>query len=130
VDAQILKDASPLFADVPDDALTKVSTFAHVEEYTDGQAIVREGDFANDFYVIEDGKVRVEREGEKLATKKAGEVFGEQALIEKSERSASVIAEGRVRVLVIEHWELARMRKAMPEVIEKLHEAVQKYKQD
>ena len=130
MDAQILKEASPLFENVPDEAINKVATFAHIEEHSDGKAIVREGDFANDFYVIEEGKVKIEKDGQTIASKKAGEVFGEQALIEKSERSASVIADGRVRVIKIEHWELSRMRKAMPEVVEKLHAAIQSYKSD
>ena len=50
---------------------------------------------------------------------------GEQGLLEKQERSASVIATSVVRALKIEHWELARMRKAMPEVVDGLMKTVE-----
>jgi CRP/FNR family cyclic AMP-dependent transcriptional regulator len=69
--------------------------------------------------------VRVEKGGEKVAELGPGDVFGEQGLLEKQERSASVIATSVVRALKIEHWELARMRKAMPEVVDGLVKTVE-----
>jgi CRP/FNR family cyclic AMP-dependent transcriptional regulator len=52
-------------------------------------------------------------------------VFGEQGLLEKQERSATVTATSRLRVIKIEHWELSRMRKSMPEVVEELQRKVE-----
>ena len=46
--------------------------------------IVKEGGFSNDFYVIEDGTAKVERDGEELAELGPGDVFGEQGLLEGS----------------------------------------------
>ena len=54
-----------------------------------------------------------------------GDVFGEQGLLEKQERSASVIATSSLRALKIEHWEIPRMRRAMPEVVEHLQKTVE-----
>jgi CRP-like cAMP-binding protein len=54
-----------------------------------------------------------------------GDVFGEQGLLEKQERSATVTATSRLRVIKIEHWELSRMRKSMPEVVEELQRKVE-----
>ena len=88
------------------------------------EVIIEEGGYANDFYAIEEGTVQVTKAGEKVATLGAGDVFGEQGLLERQERSASVIAETVVRALKIEHWELSRMRKAMPEVVEDLLKTV------
>ena len=119
MDVSALK-STPLFANVPDDALGKVATFATLESVAEGKTIIREGGFSNDFYVIEDGTVRVEREGEHLADLGPGDVFGEQGLLEKQERSATVVATSPVRLIRIEHWELSRMRQAMPEVVEEL----------
>ncbi len=51
--------------------------------------------------------------------------FGEQGLLEKQERSASVIATSPLRALKIEHWEIPRMRRAMPEVLEQLQRTVE-----
>ena len=91
MDVSALKN-TPLFAEVPDEALSKVATFATLESAAEGKTIIREGGYSNDFYVIEDGTVKVEREGEHLADLGAGDVFGEQGLLEKQERSATVIA--------------------------------------
>ena len=96
MDVSALKN-TPLFADVPDEALTKVATFASLESVAEGKTIIREGGYSNDFYVIEDGTVKVEREGEHLADLGPGDVFGEQGLLEKQERSATVTATSPVR---------------------------------
>jgi len=124
VDASQLKRTS-LFADVPDESLAKIAPFTKVDEFAPGKTIVKEGGYANDFYVIEEGKARVERDGESIAELGPGDVFGEQALLEKQARSASVIAEETLRVIKIEHWELSRMRKSMPDVVEQLQKQVE-----
>ena len=90
------------------------------ESAVEGKTIIREGGYSNDFYVIEDGTVKVEREGEHLADLGPGDVFGEQGLLEKQERSATVTATSPVRLIKIEHWELARMKSAMPDVVDQL----------
>ena len=109
-----------MFADVPDDDLRKVATFATTEEFTEGETVVKEGGYSNHFYAIQEGTVKVERGGEHLADLGPGDVFGEQGLLEGQERSASVVAASPLRVIKIEHWELSRMRKAMPQVVEEL----------
>jgi CRP-like cAMP-binding protein len=124
VDVSSLKN-TPLFADVEDEKLSKVATFASLESAAEGKTIIREGGYSNDFYIIEDGTVKVEREGEHLADLGPGDFFGEQGLLEKQARGASVIATSPVRLIKIEHWELARMKQAMPEVVEQLRTKVE-----
>ena len=80
----------PLFAEVPDEALAKIAPFATLEEWPEGKEIVQEGGFSNHFYAIESGSAKVEREGEHLADLNEGDIFGEQGLLEHSERSATV----------------------------------------
>lgn len=113
-----------LFAEVPDEALAKIAPFTKVDEFAEGRDIVKEGGYANDFYVITEGTATVEREGEHLADLGPGDVFGEQALLEKQQRSATVTATDTVRVIKIEHWELSRMKKAMPDVVAQLQQKV------
>ena len=115
----------PLFQDVPDDALRKVATFAELESHPEGAAVVKEGAYANDFYAIEDGTAKVERDGQQLAELGPGDVFGEQALLESEQRSASVIATSPLRVIKIAHWELDKMKRDMPQVVDELKRQVQ-----
>ena len=124
MDESLLKKI-PLFAEVPDEDLRKVATFATTEEFPEGATVVKEGAYSNHFYAIQEGTVKVERGGEHLADLGPGDVFGEQGLLERQERSASVVATSPLRVIKIEHWELSRMRKTLPEVVEDLERRVQ-----
>ena len=124
MDESLLKKI-PLFAEVPDEDLRKVATFATTEEFTEGATVVKEGAYSNHFYAIQEGTVKVERGGQQVADLGPGDVFGEQGLLERQERSASVVASSPLRVIKIEHWELSRMRKAMPKVVEDLQRKVE-----
>jgi CRP-like cAMP-binding protein len=118
----------PLFQNVPDDALKRVATFAELESHSEGAAVVKEGAYANDFFAIEDGTAKVERDGEKLADLGPGDVFGEQALLEGEQRSASVIATSPLRVIKIAHWELDKMKRDMPDAVAELTRQVDAHK--
>ena len=124
MDVSLLKSI-PLFAEVPDDKLQKIAPFANADQFAEGEVVIKEGGYSNHFYAIEEGTAEVERNGEHLADLGPGDIFGEQGLLEKQERSASVIATSRLRVIKIEHWELSRMRKSMPEVVEELQQKVE-----
>jgi len=114
-----------LFEGVEDEKLAKIAPFTQLVEFPEGKVIIQEGGFANDFYAIDEGSVEVTKGGEKVASLGPGDVFGEQGLLEKQERSASVVAASTVRALKIEHWELSRMKKAMPEVVDDLVKTVE-----
>jgi CRP/FNR family cyclic AMP-dependent transcriptional regulator len=124
LDVSLLKTI-PLFAEVPEDQLRKIAPFAETDEFAEGQVVVKEGGYSNHFFAIEDGTAKVERDGQHIADLGPGDVFGEQGLLEKQERSATVTATSRLRVIKIEHWELSRMRKSMPEVVEELQRKVE-----
>lgn len=115
----------PLFSDVPEESLGKIAPFTSVDEFVEGTHVLKEGGFSNDFYVITEGGATVERDGKQIAELGPGDVFGEQGLLEKEQRSATVTATSTLRVIKIENWELARMRSAMPEVVERLAKLVQ-----
>ncbi len=124
MDPSLLKTI-PLFADVADEKLRKIAPFATTDEFAAGQVVIKEGGYSNHFFAIEEGTASVERDGEHLADLGPGDVFGEQGLLEKQERSATVTATSRLRVIKIEHWELSRMRKSMPEVVDELQRKVE-----
>jgi CRP/FNR family cyclic AMP-dependent transcriptional regulator len=115
----------PLFAEVPDEALQKIAPFATLEEWPEGKEIVKEGGYSNHFFAIEDGKATVSRAGEEIAELGPGDVFGEQGLLEKQERSATVTAAAQIKLIKIEHWELSRMKQSMPEVVDQLRQKVE-----
>ena len=114
-----------LFKDVDESKLSKIAPFTMLVEFPAGKTVIQEGGFSNDFYAIESGGASVERGGERIAELGPGDVFGEQGLLEKQERSATVVATSPLRALKIEYWEIPRMRKAMPEVLEELQRTIE-----
>ena len=121
MDASQLKRI-PIFEDVSDEELRVVTTFASSEEFPEGKVILREGDFSNHLYAIEEGTVKATRDGEEIGQLGPGDIFGEVGLLEKERRTASIVATSRVRVIKIEHWELQRMKKKLPDVYKRIEE--------
>lgn len=74
--------------------------------YQDGEIITRQGDVGKVMYVIQKGKVDilVERDGHEtlLRVAEEGEFLGEMAIFDHEVRSATLRAQGEVKVLTID----------------------------
>lgn len=62
-----------------------------LETYQKGQAIVRQDEPGDKFYIIEEGILYAEKGGRKVMDYKDGDYFGELALLKSQPRAASVI---------------------------------------
>jgi CRP-like cAMP-binding protein len=75
-------------------------------DYEDGEIIVRQGDEGDNMFVIQEGQVEVLKETDghetRLRIASEGEFMGEMAIFERVNRSATLRAMGRVRVLTID----------------------------
>ena len=60
----------------------------------DGDEIIRQGDKGNDFFIIQEGFVLVQVNGEVVTELGSGAYFGELALLSNQRRAATVIAKG------------------------------------
>src|SRR5882724_177045 len=74
------------------------------ERFSFGSTVVREGDEADAFYVMVTGRARVLKQGQNgeelsLSILRAGQSFGEMALLEYGRRGATVRASSDVEVL-------------------------------
>ncbi len=70
-----------------------------VEEYEDGDVIIREGNQDIDFFKLIRGGLTVVKSGKKIAElTEPGEYFGEMAAISGEHRTASIISQGRSTV--------------------------------
>jgi CRP/FNR family transcriptional regulator, cyclic AMP receptor protein len=115
----------PVFADIPDDELAKIATFAQEVTVEEGRDLVREGDFSYEFMAIEEGKAEVTRHGEHVADLGPGDFFGEVGLLEKTLRNATVTAKSSVRIITLTGWDLKRIERSMPEAIERIRATVE-----
>jgi hypothetical protein len=69
--------------------------------YEQGQAIVRQGDEGRELFLLLDGIVDVEVDGEEVAEIGPGALLGEKALLEGGKRTATLWATTPVRAVVV-----------------------------
>ncbi|HJT38364.1 MAG TPA: cyclic nucleotide-binding domain-containing protein [Actinomycetota bacterium] len=85
----------------PPAEVEQIASRAHVMVFDDGEVIVPEGEEGLGFYFITDGRVRVLRAGDVIASLGAGDFFGEVSLLEGTVRNATVVADGTVTCIGI-----------------------------
>ena len=78
MDEQKLKSV-PLFASLGREDLRRVAQVADGIDVREGKELLREGEFAYEFMVVQDGQAEVTREGEHIADLGPGDFLGEIA---------------------------------------------------
>ncbi|MFN3659807.1 MAG: Crp/Fnr family transcriptional regulator [Brevinematales bacterium] len=94
--------------------------------YEDGQIIFLEHEPGNELYIIQEGKVKITKlvgnNEVLLAVLKKGDIFGEMALLDNKPRSASAIAFGPTKLMVINRANFEPTVQAHPEIATKIIE--------
>jgi len=77
------------------------------QHYASGTTIFREGELGDRMYIIISGQVHIRKRTNEnshkiLTTLKKGDVFGEMAIVEQKPRSASAIADGDCKLMVLD----------------------------
>ncbi|MGH8926970.1 MAG: cyclic nucleotide-binding domain-containing protein, partial [Acidimicrobiia bacterium] len=80
-----------------------------------GGHVVKAGDFAYRFFLIVEGNAAVSRDGVIVADLKAGDVFGEMALVEDIPRNADVVAVTPMTLLALMSWDFRQALDTFPE---------------
>jgi CRP/FNR family transcriptional regulator len=93
---ELLKSV-PLFADLEEEELERFSHVAVPRSFPAGTRVFHEGDDSDACYIVKEGSFRVTREHSDgraitLATLGPGEIFGELAMLDGDQRSASAEA--------------------------------------
>lgn len=103
---------------------------ATIAQWTDevavreGHELATQGQFAHEFFLIEEGSAEVTKDGERIAELGPGEFFGEIGLLETDRRTASVVATTPMRLIVMFQREFKQMEKHMPAVADRLRSAI------
>ena len=102
---ELLKNVA-IFKDLDDSEIAEVAEKCKEESFNSGEYIFREGEAGNRLYLIVKGEVRISRDvpgsgEEALAVLKAGALFGEMSVFDRSERSTHAISNGGTTLLTI-----------------------------
>jgi CRP-like cAMP-binding protein len=106
----------PLFAGLRDADLTQIERLADEVDVPSATSLTREGQFGHEFFVIVEGRVRVERDGRKINELGPGDFVGEIALIDGRPRTATVTTEAPTRLLVLAHREFRTLLDSFPQI--------------
>jgi voltage-gated potassium channel len=67
----------------------------------------------------------VHRNGQEIATLGPGDFFGEAGVLGKGLRAASVTTTEPTRLVTLNHWDIQRLRKEIPQVLQRMEEAIE-----
>jgi cAMP-dependent protein kinase regulator len=113
-----------LFSSLSKRERSEIAGRADEIDVPEGTQLVREGEFAYEFFVIEDGAAEVLRDGEHVADLGPGDFLGEMGIVTQSPRNASVVAREPMRVIVLSEQDFRGVARAFPSVAERIREAV------
>ena len=116
----------PLFADLERKELQQVAGSMKERTFAAGETVTREGQGGVGFFVIEDGEAEVTVRGERRATLKAGDYFGEVALLGENARSATITATSPLHCYGMTFWDFRPLVENSQTIAWKLLQAMAK----
>jgi CRP-like cAMP-binding protein len=95
----------PLFAELNRSEVKRIAAVFKERHFAAGETVVQQGSGGAAFYVIDSGEARVFVGGEERATLKAGDYFGELALIDEGTRTATITASSELVCYGVTFWD-------------------------
>jgi CRP/FNR family transcriptional regulator, cyclic AMP receptor protein len=109
-----------LFSSCTASELRKIRSSLDEVEVPAGKVLVEEGRIGMEFFIIVSGQAAVTREGKKVATLGPGGHFGELALLDRRPRSASVVSETEMDLLVLSQRQFNSLLTSVPTISRKM----------
>ncbi|MFN8156604.1 MAG: cyclic nucleotide-binding domain-containing protein [Candidatus Nanopelagicales bacterium] len=120
--------AVPFVATLPPYQLEKLAHRVRWRTASAGETVVAQGETGDDMYVVADGELSTWVSGERRpGTLRERQWFGEVAMLRGSERTATVVAETPVRLLVVPRAAFVRAAGGDAESADLAQEAVRAY---
>lgn len=114
----------PLFAGCSKKELAAIGRASDRLDLDDGATLTRQGESSREAFVILDGKAVVKRNERKVGVLGPGDAIGELGLLDRGPRTATVIADGALQVLVIGPREFAALLDQVPSIGRKMMQAL------
>jgi CRP/FNR family cyclic AMP-dependent transcriptional regulator len=106
----------PLFHGCNKPTLEDIGRLVDEVDVPDGYTLIREGALGEQFILIIEGRVRIERGGQTIRTMGPGEFLGEIALIDKGRTTATATTEGPARLFIVSHQAFHELLEQSPTV--------------
>src|SRR5512139_3823444 len=95
----------PLFADLTKREVQQIARLFKARRFPEGATVVKEGSGGAAFFVIESGDATVFIGGKEHSTLKAGDYFGEIALLDEGTRMATITASSELVCYGLTYWD-------------------------
>jgi CRP-like cAMP-binding protein len=115
----------PLFESLSSEERRTIAQHTDVIEVPEGTELVRQGEFAYEFFVLEDGAADVVRDGKRVAELGPGDFLGEMGIVAQAVRNATVVTASPARAIVMTEQAFRSMRALNPAVAERIEAAVE-----
>lgn len=110
----------PMFAELSKKQLRQISSLMTQIARPAGTVLIDEGQPGHEFFIVLEGKVDVRHGDQVIATRGAGEYFGEIALLDHRPRTATVAVKEPVVVEVLSRQEFASLLAEAPELSQEI----------
>jgi CRP-like cAMP-binding protein len=105
-----------LFSGLDAKALGRIASLADDVRVDAGKRLTRQGDRGEEFFLVVDGEVEIERDGRHVARLGPGSYLGEIALIDDAPRTATATTVTPAQLMVIGHREFHTLMDDYPEL--------------
>ena len=111
-----------LFAKMSLEQIRVLTSHLEEEHYLPGEAIIFEGDFSQELYILMSGRVRIAKDyggphEYTLVVLTQGDFFGDMAIFESAPRSATAVAEEEPELLVLSSEKFKQTIYQKPEMV-------------
>jgi CRP/FNR family cyclic AMP-dependent transcriptional regulator len=110
----------PLFAGLERKELESIAASMRERTFPAGETVTQEGAGGAGFFVVENGEAEVTVQGEPRGTIRAGDYFGEIALLTGSDRTATIVAKSDLHCYGMTPWDFRPLVESNPGIAWKL----------
>jgi CRP/FNR family transcriptional regulator, cyclic AMP receptor protein len=114
----------PLVEGLSTKEIDRLSRVMDEIDLPEGKELATEGQFAYEFFIIEEGTANVTRGGERVRELGPGDFFGEIGLLESERRTASVITSSPMTAIVMTRRDFKAMEQELPRVAQQIQEKI------
>lgn len=107
---------TPLFRHLAYQEVVKILSIVQIRTLSTGQTLVKEGEPADEMFVILEGKVDIRKGGITLLQRTSGNAIGEMGLLDNRPRSASAVATQPTTVMMLSKKDLFELLRKEPEI--------------